>query len=299
MTTIVLTGAGLGLGLWMLLIAVLPPAPSLATALTATQPARPATTVAALNHDEARWILRIGRPLGRMLARVGAPSDQQRRDLRIIGRPVEVLVAHQAIGAAAGLLLPGSVFLVLAGVGLPVGWAVPSLATLASASLGWLLPLIQLRTQAQRARAALRHGLAAYLNLVRVLLAGGAGIDGALDTAARASTSWAFTLIRTALTQARMTRTTPWQALGELGHDLDMDALVEMAAAVSLAGTEGARVRASLTAKATALRTRELTEAETDAQAATERMSLPIVCLFAGFLLFLSYPAVMTVLGSL
>ncbi len=47
------------------------------------------------------------------------------------------------------------------------------------------------------------------------------------------------------------------------------------------------------------MRTHELTEAEGQAQAATERMSLPVICLFAGFLLFTAYPAVATVLGSL
>ena len=68
---------------------------------------------------------------------------------------------------------------------------------------------------------------------------------------------------------------------------------------MALAGTEGARVRASLAAKAASLRTHELAEAETADQAATERMSLPVVLLFAGFLLFLGYPAVEKVLTGL
>jgi tight adherence protein C len=72
-----------------------------------------------------------------------------------------------------------------------------------------------------------------------------------------------------------------------------------LAASVSLAGTEGAKVRASLAAKAASLRTHELAEAETADQAATERMSLPVVLLFAGFLVFLGYPAVEKVLTGL
>jgi tight adherence protein C len=75
-----------------------------------------------------------------------------------------------------------------------------------------------------------------------------------------------------------------------------VDELSELAASVALAGTEGAKVRASLAAKATSLRTHELAEAETADQAATERMSLPVVLLFAGFLVFLGYPAVEKVL---
>ena len=62
---------------------------------------------------------------------------------------------------------------------------------------------------------------------------------------------------------------------------------------------KGAKVRASLAAKAASLRTHELAEAETADQAATERMSLPIVMLFAGFLFFIGFPAVERVLTGL
>jgi hypothetical protein len=70
-------------------------------------------------------------------------------------------------------------------------------------------------------------------------------------------------------------------------------------AVLSLAGTEGAKVRASLTARAAAIRARQLSDAETAAQAATERMSLPLVLLFAGFLLLIGYPAVIHVLTGI
>ena len=61
----------------------------------------------------------------------------------------------------------------------------------------------------------------------------------------------------------------------------------------------GRRSGRSLAAKAASLRTHELAEAETADQAATERMSLPIVMLFAGFLFFIGFPAVERVLTGL
>ncbi|MDQ2792010.1 MAG: type II secretion system F family protein, partial [Actinomycetota bacterium] len=143
------------------------------------------------------------------------------------------------------------------------------------------------------------HALGAYLNLVRVTLAGGAGVEGALWDAASIGRGPAFAQIRRALNTARLTRTTPWAALRSLGEELDIAELAELSASVSLAGTEGAKVRASLAAKAAAMRTRELTDAEGDAHSATERMSLPVVVLFGGFLVFLGYPALATVLSGL
>lgn len=78
-----------------------------------------------------------------------------------------------------------------------------------------------------------------------------------------------------------------------------MPELTELAASVGLAGTEGARIRQSVSAKASSLRTHLLSEAETEAQTASERMSLPVVLLFAGFLLFVGFPAVAQVAMNL
>ena len=132
-----------------------------------------------------------------------------------------------------------------------------------------------------------------------VALAGGGGVETALADAASVGSGWAFAYLRRALDQARLARQTPWAALGRLGQELGVGELSELAASVALAGTEGAKVRASLAAKAASLRTHELAEAETADQAATERMSLPVVLLFAGFLLFLGFPAVEKVLTGL
>ena len=113
---------------------------------------------------------------------------------------------------------------------------------------------------------------------------------------AAAGRGWAFTQIRAALDTARLTRRPPWEALGQLGAEAGISELTELAGSLALAGTEGAKVRASLTAKAAAIRGRQLADAETTAQAATERMSLPLVLLFAGFLLLIGFPAVVHVL---
>ena len=78
-----------------------------------------------------------------------------------------------------------------------------------------------------------------------------------------------------------------------------MPALGELAASVTLAGEQGAKVRASLTAKAASLREHEVRDAEADAEAATERMTIPLVMLLAGFVVFIGYPAMQRVLTSL
>ena len=59
---------------------------------------------------------------------------------------------------------------------------------------------------------------------------------------------------------------------------------------MTLAG-EGAQVRESFTAKAAAIRLKDLAQLETEAQARSETMVLPVVLMFAGFLVLIGYPA--------
>ena len=297
MISALLWGAGLGIGLWALAVYAFPPRPPLRALVDRlhTRPAPPPI----LATDSDGWALRVGRPFVKPLAALGLPNRKLRNDLAVTGKSVQHHLAEKATLALTGLLLPILMQLVFVVADIGLGWEVPAVASLVFALGGFLLPDISVRQEAERRRSTFRHALSAYLNLIRVLLAGGAGVDGALSDAVHIGKGWAFQQLRRALITAKLTRSTPWSTLGQLGTELDVHQLSELAASVSLAGTEGARVRASLAAKAAALRTRELTDAEGDAQAATERMSLPVVMLFGGFLLFIGFPALASVLGGL
>ncbi|WP_091516861.1 type II secretion system F family protein [Amycolatopsis sacchari] len=290
-------GAGLGAGLWALAIYLFPPRPALRVVLSrATTPASPEPILAT---GEAGWAARLGRPAVAPLRALGLPGARLTRDLAVIGRSTSTHLAEKTTLAVAGLVLPTllGAALTVAGFGLGVG--LPVIGGLVLAAAGFVLPDLQVRAEAAKLRTAFRHALSAYLDLVWITLAGGAGVDSALGDVVAVGRGWAFAQIRRALDTARLTRTTPWATLRRLGEELDVTELAELAASVSLAGTEGAKVRTSLAAKAQALRTHQITEAEGDAQAATERMSLPVMALFLGFLAFIAYPALVQVLNGL
>ncbi|PKV95544.1 MULTISPECIES: type II secretion system F family protein [Amycolatopsis] len=296
MITALVIGVGFGLGIWAIFVWAVPPRPGLASLLRQLDntPAPPPITP----QERPGWAATLGKPFVRLLTALGLPSPSLRRDLAITGKPVPSHLADKAALAIAGLLLPTLVSIAVALLGMPLAWEASLIASLLVAFMGFLLPDITVRRDAARRRADFRLALSAYLNLIRVTLAGGAGVEGALTDAATVGRGRSFNQIRRALTIAKVTRVTPWATLRALGDELDVRELAELSSSVSLAGTEGARVRASLQAKASALRTRELTDAEGDAQAATERMSLPVIVLFIGFLLFIGYPAVAAVLGG-
>jgi Flp pilus assembly protein TadB len=220
-------------------------------------------------------------------------------DLRILGLSAEEQLAHR-VGITLVALLWAPATGALMGVG---GISVPFPLTLwisvALAPVGFVFPALELRARAARRRRSFRHALSSFLDVVAVSLAGGKGVESALTDAAEIGRGWAFDEVRAALVEARLMGETPWTGLARLGAEIGVAELGELAASAALAGSEGARVKASIAAKARALRVRILADVEASAQSASERMSLPIVLLLVGFVFFLGYPAVVQVLAGI
>lgn len=222
-----------------------------------------------------------------------------RADLQITSTaPAEHLAHRVAVALVALVWAPATAAIMSAG-GVGTGVVLPLWVSVALAPAGFLYPSITLRSRASVRRAAFRHALGSFLDIVAISLAGGRGVESALHDAADSGHGWSFDQLRRALLDARLLGETPWAALDRLGAELDVAELRELAASAALAGAEGARVRTSVAAKARAIRVHGLTDVEAAAQSASERMSLPVVLLMVGFVVFLTYPAVERVLTGL
>lgn len=163
----------------------------------------------------------------------------------------------------------------------------------------WIVPVRRVGISAKIRRSDMDLAIAVYLDLVNVLLAGGAGVETAMLAAASAGDGWSFEQIRLALARAQSARRSYWDSLRELGQRTQVDSLEEVANSVQLAGEHGARIRQSLAAKAHALRARNLARIEHEAEQRTEHMGLPMVMLFLGFILLVGYPAFVGTVGAL
>jgi len=165
--------------------------------------------------------------------------------------------------------------------------------------ISWQVPVKQVATASQMRRSDMDLAVAVYLDLVNVLLAGGAGVETAMLAAAGAGDGFSFEQIRLALVRAQSSRGSYWDSLRELGERTGVESLEDVAHSVQLAGEHGARIRQSLAAKASALRSKNLARIEHEAEQRTEHMGLPIVLLFLGFILLVGYPAFVGTLGAL
>jgi Flp pilus assembly protein TadB len=183
--------------------------------------------------------------------------------------------------------------------GVEVGAALPLWVSAVLAPVGFAYPGLALRAAAADRRRGFRHALSAFLDVVSVSLASGRGVDTALRDGVRAGKGWPYAELDGALMEARLLGESPWTAMARLSRAIGVPELAELAASAALAGNEGARVRSSLAAKAKAIRVRGLAEVEGAAQSATERMTLPVVLLMVGFVVFLGYPAIDKVINGI
>ncbi|MDQ1024777.1 tight adherence protein C [Streptomyces umbrinus] len=295
---VMLLGALFGAGATALVYGLRPPRPALADVLTALNTPPPPAESRTQDTDDTEWATRLGKRAVPLVRALGFPTASLRADLAVCGTSEEQHLAGKAVCATAGLLAPwAAVLLLRLGAGIAAGWWMPLAGSLALAVVLFFAPDLSVRQQAVRRRREMRHCLSLILDLTVIALAGGAGVQQALAQAIAAPHGWAAARLRHALHIAQLTRTSPWPHLGDLGRQLAVSDLTELASTLTLAGSEGAKIRGSLAAKARAMRRRRISEADGAAQAATEQMSLPVVGLFAAFLLLIGYPALAHVMS--
>jgi len=294
MSTLALMAGGLiGGGLAVATLSLIPAGRDLAcdlALLTRTSSPRTGSDTAVdagWRGQQRRWVVRLGRPAVPLLTQLGLPRPATRRDLALMERTHGDHVAEQASLAAGGAIV-APLLVALAVTTQPV---VLLAAAAAGAAAAMLLVDHQVRRDASRRRTQMRAALSCLLDLVVLAVDGGAGIDQALTDAADTCAGWPGHRLAAALRTAHLTRTSVWDSLARLGAETGISELTELAATARLAGTEGARIRDSLTARAATLRARILAEAEAAGNRATEKVSLPMVVLAFGFVLLLAYPA--------
>ena len=300
-----LAGAGLGLGLLLLVAGLRPARPplnrSLAQLDTAARfrppaapiPRGPVVRLAGLRR-------RAAGELAAGLDRRGWLPATQAADLAVLGRDRGELFAAKLTGAAVGLgLLP----LLLAAAGLlrlpgAAALALPGWLAVSAGVVGFLLPDAALRRRAAGRRRDFRAAVGGYLDLVAMRMASGAGLAEALTDAAGIGTGPAFGRLRTALADARTDGLTPAAALSRLGTELALPELVDTGTRLGLVDASGAQAEQSLRASAAALRDRQRTDAHGTANERSQSMLVAQVVLGLGFLLFLGYPAVAKIMAT-
>jgi tight adherence protein C len=286
-------GALIGLGVWLAVRAVAQPAVPLADAVGTLRSYRHAGP-----DLRASRTTRLGPLALRLLAAVGQDPARHRSDLRVVERSAEQHAFVRVGFALGGLVAP---IMLIAGLA-AAGVSVPALAAIGlvavGATLGVVYPQAHLRELAAQRRRDGRRALASYIDLVRVVIAGGSDPRAALVDGAQLGHGWLFAELRAALVAAVANRLSTWSALEDVGRDLELTELTELAATVQLVGTEGTDPVGALAAKAAAMRAFELATTRAEMASASEEMTVPAVLIGFCFAVFIVYPALSTLLSS-
>ena len=271
-----------------------PPRTDLLTAVGRWENARArATRVQQLGAPaDDTWSGRAGTWLADQLRRRARDLTGLSQDLAITGTTLEAHLTRVLTLGFAGLLGPSAVLAVMnaAGLGVPPPWGLA--AGLGLAALMVALVQRELREGARVRRGDFRRGLSIYLDLVAMSMQAGRGHAEALPASAHIASGWPFTDLQDAIDGARFSGTTAWAALGDLGRRVGLRELSDLDAALQLANDDGAKVRATLVARAETLREQRLADAEANAAQATESMKFALIVMVFAFLAYELYPSV-------
>jgi tight adherence protein C len=300
LTASVLAGAVAGAGLYALLRVFLRPRPGVAILVAridgGTRSLRPHTATAlelqsGLAGSARSWLQVLGDRFEALAAERGWQLGRVRKDLAVLNRSVGSFLATKTVLGLLFFLLAPVLYSTMRLAGVPLPGGAPLLAALVFGAFGFFLPDLALRGEADRRRRDFRRVVGVFLDLVAMNLAGGRGLPEALLAASSISDHWAVVRIRQSLANARLLGATPWQALGELGDELGLDELRDLAGALGLAADDGAKIRSSLSARAATLRRKEMAESEGEAGERSQSMLVAQLLVCSAFLLFLAFPA--------
>jgi len=291
-------GALTGLGVALLLWRLVPARPDAADVVRRYSPQgvrdREATVRAAATTTSATerlgvWALRT--------VPAGWWGRTPTRELAILQIPLHRHYGSKVLYGLVGLIIPPVGIYALSAVGVTMPIAVPAAGSLLAAAVMFWLPDFNARDDARKARAEFNRALGAYTDLVALERLGGSGSREAMELAAKVGDNWVFRRISEELARSRWSGVAPWDALHALADELGLPDLADLADVMRLT-SEGSQVYAQLRARSEAMRAAMLSTELAKANAAGERMTMPMALLSVVFLAILVVPALLQLTGG-
>ncbi len=304
MTTIqlaLLAGAIIASGLAIIVYRLLPTDPDLGTFLDNLSPTQSSSSVQSADPTGASFTDRVGLWIMRTLPTGWlAPS---RADLAMLRKPLHVFYGEKITFGLVGLVMPLALSAIVAVIGIFAGFSIPlyipiGVSLLAAVGFSFF-PNYNVKSDAADARKAFRQALAVYIDLVSMQRRGNAQPRQAMETAATIADSWVLLRLKEVLIRSRVTGDFPWDALTDLGNELALSELVEIADIMRLAGDDQVAIYNQLRSKASSLRDALRAEDLTAANAAGVRLWMPTTTLGVIFITILGVPVLIRLLTTL
>ncbi|GAB6855961.1 hypothetical protein [Microbacterium xylanilyticum] len=282
----ILPGLLFGIALGMIVLAYAPQTVRTSDALARLGEASVSTAGPAMKLT--RWD-RVGSWLAQHLPAIKflAPPT---KDLDLLEMSVSYFYASKAKAALFGFAAP---------LVLPIFWQLvtgqPSAMLLAPSPIFaivlWFSVDTNVKARAAKARQEVTRFMGVYLQTVAVALLGNTTPDTALSETANLSDSWVFKRLRREYAAADLTRISKWDALENLGKQLDVPPLVELGRTMRMSEAH-VSLREQLLASADQLRDEVAAATRKDAERVTRRATVPVYLTLAVLIVLTLLPSI-------
>lgn len=289
---VIACGVAVGFGLWLTVMGL------------SRRPARLSDALDRLDHTPTASA-DVTLPQGSMGDRLGwfvlnrspmALSDRTRRLLQLKRRTAADFAAEKGAFALIGLSAPLLYLVICLALGLSVG-PLPAGLALVSAVIGWFVPDLTLARSAPAVRSDAGEALCTFVDLVTLERLANQSSTQSLANAAAVSDHPLFVALRTHLDRARLEQRPAWQALREVGDELELPQLSELGDVMRL-DEHGAALGAVLRARSEELRDAHLMTEKMAAQQVSESMTIWMVVPAMVFGLVFLVPPLLTMLSN-
>lgn len=296
-----LCGLGVAVGVWLLATSVRRTPPSLAVVPVGR---RAGVSVAARRE--------AGPEVGNRLSRTGSLDRGLRGgpghwsiyrdlavDLRVVDYGLEYVIYQQIITTVAGFVAPLVLLIVILPIaGLTVAPTVALLLCVAVGAAGFYLPIHTLRQDAAARRREFAAALSHYVSFVDVMVSGGNSIDGSFEFAAELGDGWVWDEIRFAIASASSATLAPYRALLDLGDELGVVELSNLARRLEQTQSTGAAIGPALRSLADSLAKDQARQVKVADDEVTEKMTFPLMVVLCSLLTFFGIAAVTAILRA-
>ncbi len=295
------SGLAVASGLWLLIGVVRRPPPSLAPAMVTH---RTGVSVAARRQAAPEVGNRLSRARSAERDLAGGPGRLSlyrdlAGDLRVVDYGLEYVIYQQIATTLAGILFPlvfMTLFLPILGVAAPPLVAV--FLCIASAAAGFYLPLYSLRQDALARRQEFAAALSHYVSFVDVMVSGGNSIDGSFEFAAELGEGWVWDELRFSIASASSATLAPYRALRDLGDELGVIELSNLARRLEQTQSTGAAIGPALRSLADSLAKDQARQVKISDDEVTEKMTFPLMVVLCALLMFFGIAAVTAILRA-
>lgn len=226
-----------------------------------------------------------------------AVSPALKRRLELKGTTLTRFYSDKVVYGVGGFLLPVVIGALAAVTGPAADATLPLVGSLVGAVIGFFVPDVRMRRDAPGIAADATESLLTYFDLVTLERLANQSATQSLHAAAALSDSAVFATVRSALERARLEQRMPFAELKDVGHRMDLPALVDLADVMRL-DESGAALSNTLRARVKELRDAHLTAMKMAANDASERMTVFMVVPSLIFGLIFLTPPLLTLISS-